>query len=520
MVHISGFRPVAVVVAVVGLAITGLLTWAAWVANDTSNASLLDLQARQTAATLSAALPGIQSQLEDAVTVAIDTNNPTTFKNFVSHNVGRSSLASVSLWQRSGGQTVLLATVGSEPQIVVNGAASTYFAAVEPSAQLQVTGILPGSPPRLGYAEFPPAGTSYLVYAETDLPADKRLKIAKGSPYSQLNFALYLGRTTDNSQLLESSVPTPFKGQHATVSVPFGNSAVTIVASAKTELTPIASQALPWIALGLGAALSLTSALIVENLSRRRRRAEELSAQLESLYSAQRSIAETLQHSLLPDQLPRVTGMEIGARYRPGARGVDVGGDWYDVIALDEDRFVFIVGDVSGRGVKAASVMASLRFAGRGFAMEGHGPAEILRHLAGLLDIGTDGHFATVLCGLVDVRRHEVTLANAGHLPPVLRADGSTTVVEAPPVAPIGVTAEGPADTRAIRVPERSFLLVYTDGLVERRGESLDDTIGRLQVCMLQDSPSVDVLLDSIIADLTDGAPDDDVAMLGLKWLT
>lgn len=520
MAEVSPFRPVAIVVAVVGLAITGVLTWAAWTANNSSNASLLQLQARQTASTLSAALPGIQSQLTDAVTVAIDTSNPATFKNFVSHNVGHSNLASVSLWQRTGGQTVLLATVGAEPRLVVDGQASTYFATVQPSAKLQVTSILPGSPPRLGYAEFPIGGSPYIVYAESALPADKHLDIPKGSPFSQLNFALYLGQSTDNSHLLESSVPTPVTGQHATVSVPFGNTAVTLVASPRTALTPSASQALPWIALGLGAALSLASALIAENLSRRRRHAEGLNAQLESLYSAQRSIAETLQHSLLPDELPHVSGMEIGARYRPGARGVDIGGDWYDVIALDEGRFVFIVGDVSGRGVKAASVMASLRFAGRGFALEGHGPAEILQHLAGLLDIGVDGHFATVLCGLVDVGRHEVTLANAGHLPPVLRANGSTTVVEAPPVAPIGVTAEAPSDTRAIRVPEGSLLLVYTDGLVERRGESLDDTIGRLQLCLLQDSPSVDVLLDNIIADLTDGAPDDDVAMLGLKWLT
>lgn len=514
-----GLRPVTVSVAVIGLLITGLLTWAAWTANDSSNSSLLDLQARQTASTLSAAIPGIQSQLADAVTVAIDTGNPATFQKFVSNNVGRSTLASVSLWQRSGTRTVLLATVGSEPQLVADGRVTAFFATVEPSPMLQVTRILPGSPPRLGFAEFPPGKSSYIVYAESPLPADKRLTIPKGSPFSQLNFALYLGRQTDNSALIESSVVTPVRGQHSTVRVPFGNTSITLVASPRTTLTPAVSQALPWIALGLGLALSLASAAIAENLSRRRRRAEEMNDELTSLYSAQRSIAETLQHSLLPEQLPQVSGMEIAARYSPGAQGVDIGGDWYDVVEVGHDRFVFIVGDVSGRGVKAASVMASLRFASRGFALEGHRPAEILGSLTRLLDVGSDAHFATVLCGLVDVGRHEVTLANAGHLPPLLRAGGSTTVLEAPPMAPIGVATAAPAETAAIRVPEGSLLLIYTDGLVERRGESLDETIDRLRSSLLQDSPSVDALLGSIIADLTDGTPDDDVAVLGLKWL-
>ena len=86
-------------------------------------------------------------------------------------------------------------------------------------------------------------------------------------------------------------------------------------------------------------------------------------------------------------------------------------------------------------------------------------------------------------------------------------------------MAPIGVATAAPVETPAIRVPEGSLLLIYTDGLVERRGKSLDETIDRLRSSLLQDSPSVDALLGSIIADLTDGTPDDDVAVLGLKWL-
>jgi serine phosphatase RsbU (regulator of sigma subunit) len=140
----------------------------------------------------------------------------------------------------------------------------------------------------------------------------------------------------------------------------------------------------------------------------------ERSSLASGLYAEQRSVAETLQHSLLLQALPSVSGVEIAARYLPGAEGVDIGGDWYDVVLLGGDRFAFVVGDVSGRGVRAASVVASLRFAARGFALEGHGPATILGHLARTLDFASEGRFATVLCGVIDTGRRKMVLGDAG----------------------------------------------------------------------------------------------------------
>jgi serine phosphatase RsbU (regulator of sigma subunit) len=143
------------------------------------------------------------------------------------------------------------------------------------------------------------------------------------------------------------------------------------------------------------------------------------------------------------------------------------------VVPLDEDRFVFVVGDVSGHDIRAAAVMASLNYACRAYALEGHAPEVIVGQLRRMLDVSRDGHLATVLCGLADVTAHRVTLANAGHLPPLVVGGADAGYPPIRPGAPIGLP--GPAATAAevavITVPAQGLLLAYTDGLIERRDE-------------------------------------------------
>lgn len=514
------WRPLAisVITLLVGLAITAVLAWAAAAANSRNSRSLLTLETRQAAASLTAALPSVQSQLSDALTVASDTNSARVFEKFLGDNPRHSTVAAESLWEKRAGGFHEVADVGAPLALMRDGRAAQFFAHLHPSPVLQVTGILPGSPPRVGFAEFPPGSAKYAVYAESRLPANERLKVSSSSAFSQLNFAFYLGHDTKPSQLIAASARTPISVSHATATVPFGDSALTLVATTRLPLTSELSRSLWWIVVLGGILLSLGSACLVEYSGRRRRLAEELSAELATMYAGERSIAETLQRSLLPSRLPDVNGMDIAARYLPGAQGVDVGGDWYDVVVLDEERFVFVVGDVSGRGVRAGAVMASLRFAGRGFALEGHPPAGILTQLGRMLDFASDEHFATVLCGLVDVGRHEVTFANAGHLPPVLVSGGTATALVIPPSPPIGVARDAAEPLPAVHIPAGATLLAYTDGLVERRGRTLDEAIERLKKCAVQPSGSLDDLLSRIVSDLTMDAPDDDIAIVALRW--
>jgi serine phosphatase RsbU (regulator of sigma subunit) len=278
---------------------------------------------------------------------------------------------------------------------------------------------------------------------------------------------------------------------------------------------------LPWIIGALGIAIALAAALLTERLVRRREDAERLAELNARLFSEQRGVAQTLQHSLLPEVLPEFPGLELAVRYVPGVDGVDIGGDWYDVIDVGLGQVLLVVGDVSGRGLRAATVMASLRYAIRAFASQGDSPEEILFKMSRLIDVGKDAHFATVLCGLVNVAERRVTYANAGHPNPLL-VTGTTgefvsTHVGAPiGVAPIGVARDAGVST-TVSVPEGGVLLAYTDGLFERRGENPDVSLARLRDAALG-YDSLDHLLDGLLRELTPDGGHDDTAILAVTW--
>ena len=201
-----------------------------------------------------------------------------------------------------------------------------------------------------------------------------------------------------------------------------------------------------------------------------------------------------------------------------GEEGVEVGGDWYDVIPLGEQRLLTVVGDVSGRGLRAATTMASLRYAIHAYAAQSDPPAEILTKLSGLLQIATTGQFATVLCAVLDMETHEVTLASAGHLPPLLLRDGRGDYLEPQVGPPIGVATGVAYTPLTVSVPRQATLLAFTDGLVERRGESIDRGLARLRDAALQADGNLPDLLGRLVGELRHGHSDDDTAIVGLRW--
>jgi serine phosphatase RsbU (regulator of sigma subunit) len=513
-------RRVAVLVLVSGLVLTLVLTWAAATASTRNNEALLRLQVRQTAATVSAALPSAQAQIADALTVARTTGSAQTFANFVRERGLQRGVVSESLWARLPSGSEELANVGKVPLLARGQQAPAFFAHLHSSDMLSVTGILPGSPRRVGYALVSKGDPSYLVYAESALPSDKTLRVPSSSPFDDLNYALFLGRSQEPSTLIASSLPVPIGGLEASASAPFGNTYITVVGTPKAPLVSWLSSALPWIVLVAGTILSCISAATVEYVARRRENAEHLSEELATLYAQQRSIATELQHALLPAELPMIDGVEIAARYLPGSVGVDVGGDWYDVIPLEPGRFMLIVGDVSGRGIAAATVMASLRFSSRAFVSEGQSPALVVANLRKTFELGHDGCFATVLCMRVDVEAREVELANAGHLSPLVRQHGTTSVVESVLGPPIGVGLDVTTESSSFCLAPGATMLAYTDGLVERRGESLDDGMSRLQRVVTLAPEPVELLVAEAVSEMTgEGAPDD-VVVIGVRWKT
>ena len=373
---------------------------------------------------------------------------------------------------------------------------------------------------RLGYA-YAATGpdTTYVVYAEAALPKNRRAQVDKNSAFADLDYSLYLGRSPSRDQLLASSTAgAVLEGRTASDRVPFGNSNLLLVMAAKKDLGGNLMGRLPWGLAAGGLLLTLAGAFLVERLLRRRDHAETLAKENSQLYKEQRTVAQTLQHSLLPDALPSVAGLALASRYVAGAEGVEIGGDWYDVMHLEDNQIVFVVGDVSGRGLRAATTMAELRYAVRAYAMQGDPPDVILTKVSRLISVGRDGHFATAVCGTLDLAARSLTLANAGHPEPLVVADGSARFVTTKIGPPLGVRYAGSYVASTLPIPLNGTLLAYTDGLIERREESLDVGLERLRNAALDITGSIDDMLTRVLAQAIPSGSADDTAILGLRW--
>jgi anti-sigma regulatory factor (Ser/Thr protein kinase) len=213
--------------------------------------------------------------------------------------------------------------------------------------------------------------------------------------------------------------------------------------------------------------------------------------------------------------LPRTV---LAARYLPAERGVEVGGDWYDVIELPDARVLLAIGDVVGHGVKAAAVMGQLKSALRAYALEGHGPAATLDRLKAMVRSTTGGGMiGTLLVAVFDPQTATLRYASAGHPPALVRSaggvvgylpDGRTT-----PLA-VGVQPAREAETV---LEDGSLLLLYTDGLIERRTEGLGAGLDRLERAVEDGPQELDELLDHLLSELRGEAPSsDDTALLAM----
>lgn len=233
------------------------------------------------------------------------------------------------------------------------------------------------------------------------------------------------------------------------------------------------------------------------------------------LYDREHRFAETLQRALLPRSLPLTEGIECAVRYLPAAEERVVGGDWYDVIPLGGARVGLAVGDVAGHGPSAATAMGQMRNALRALATTIPSPATVLEAFNAFVCGQLPEEMATVVYLVVDTAAGTLTYANAGHLPPLLvGADGDPAFLEAGLGPPIGVGVEyGYADERR-GLPPQSRLVVYTDGLVERRERAIDEGLEQLRrVSRSQSDP--DSLCDALLSHMVAGVRlQDDAAVL------
>ncbi|MFF2958400.1 SpoIIE family protein phosphatase [Streptomyces sp. NPDC057963] len=235
-------------------------------------------------------------------------------------------------------------------------------------------------------------------------------------------------------------------------------------------------------------------------------------------YGHEHTIALELQRSLLSEPRPPHPHIEIATRYLPADRSVMVGGDWFDVIPLRDGRHLNAMGDVMGHGVEAAVAMSHYRSLLRMFADDEMPPHRILERLDRMVERSGMDRAATCLLVVVDRSGTACEVASAGHLPPVLIDPGKagTRVPDEVPVGPPLGTGFGGYRTASMRFGPGTVLFLYTDGLVERRGEDIDVSVGRLGELTLPASGSLDLLLDEVLRRFGPGA-EDDIAVLASR---
>ncbi|KQX49725.1 MULTISPECIES: SpoIIE family protein phosphatase [unclassified Streptomyces] len=231
------------------------------------------------------------------------------------------------------------------------------------------------------------------------------------------------------------------------------------------------------------------------------------------LYTTQREAALTLQRSLTNSALPAVAGLELTGRYLP-ASAHDVGGDWFDAIALPGGRTGLVIGDVMGHGIHAAAVMGQLRTAVRTLARHDIAPARMLSSLdAVVADLGEDT-MATCVYAVHDPATGGWAVARAGHPPPaVATPDGTITFLDGPPGTPLGTGAHD-FGTQEVALPAGGLLVLYTDGLIEARDRDLDEGMRQLGRALRHLDRPLDALCDEVLEQLLVGPAQDDVAIL------
>ncbi|KJY16103.1 PAS/PAC sensor protein [Streptomyces sp. NRRL S-104] len=263
------------------------------------------------------------------------------------------------------------------------------------------------------------------------------------------------------------------------------------------------------------------------------------------LYRREHERALILQRSLLPPGDPEAAGLDIACRYLPGNAATEVGGDWFDVIELPGHRTALVVGDVMGRGLRAAVAMGELRTAVRTLALLDLEPAEVLTALDEIArGLGAPGgsqqasraalhsrdsdrsevYLATCVYAVYDPVTRRCTIANAGHMPPVLVSPNHTgpgedrepmpaLLLEVPPGLPLGVGGE-PFEEVEVELPEGALLALYTDGLVESRDHPLEEGLRGLRAALADPVRPLEDVCDHVLNTLDTRHGEDDIALL------
>jgi len=501
-------RGLPLVILIAGLALFfGLATASRALYNQTEN-RLLGQRTNEAAQALQISVGNLKAPLDAAAALALATDgDPAKFAALIGPYVGpgpKKSFSSASLYRV--GSTTPITTVGIPTSLAIDGDdATTAMLTSAPENPFVVVNLLHSDARRLGYAvaDAPKDAAKYVVYGERTLNADPNARQRNDQPFAQLDYAIYLGDQVAADHLLTSSLrDLPIEGRTAQKAVPFGNSELLLVMRPIGHLSGDLFAGLWWIVAITGVIVATAFALLVRRLLDRGDVAEELATENERLFGEQREIAETLQLSLLPQHLVAPQGCEVAARYWPAGSANLIGGDFYDMFAVDEHRWGVAIGDVCGKGIEAAALTGLARHTLRAAARNSTTPDEVLRAVHRALRDHEPSTFCTACFAFVeraggDAYRIEMSLG--GHPQPLLRrANG---FVE--PVGKLGMLLgilEPTLSNTVVCLEADDMLVFYTDGLTDapaQQAVSVDELATLLQLAGQQ---PIEDLADSIRA--------------------
>ena len=251
----------------------------------------------------------------------------------------------------------------------------------------------------------------------------------------------------------------------------------------------------------------------VQDVTRQREAARALQEATTAL-EHERELVQRLQEAVAPSMLPQVPEFEIAYRYQPAEPGF-VGGDWYDTLELNDGSTLLVIGDVAGHGLSAAATMSQLRTALRVAAQHSASPSALLASMSRFIESSRPDAFATMLVARLDQYSGECVIASAGHLPPLVCGESGADFLPVAAGPPISAAVGRRFEELTFTLPREHCLLFYTDGLVERRGEIIDDGLERLRRAAHLSCGDGTTLAESVMRELfTDYRPTDDVAVL------
>jgi hypothetical protein len=520
-----GIRRLSLAVLILMLAITVVGALAARAAVKDQEAILLHERTNEIGLVLTSDIGALPGPLDVLGGVLRATHNSAAAFRQASAAAAVGSAQPVTfalIRKTSAGFVVVLANGAGlhRGQLITDQRAVAFQRALSTTQLVPTAVIGSGTSRALGFVVGPPvapAGT--VLYRQDTIGPVAAPRQSATAPFSELDVMIYASPHPQASQLLaETSSSLPRNGPVRTQPLAAGAATWTLQTAAVHPLVGATTEDAPLIVVIGGIVLAVLVALVIDVETRRRKGAVEL-------YDTEHRVAETLQRSLLP-VLPLMSGLDLAARYLPGAAHQEIGGDWFDVFELGNGRVGVVIGDVVGHDIAAAAAMAKIQASLRAYAWAGSGPAAVLDRLDGLISTYAISELATVFYGVLDpaddLGNRSMTFANAGHPSPLIRhPDGNVGDVTAARSVLLGAPSQ-PGATRSqatVTLTAGSTLMFFTDGLVEIPGESLTDSLAQLRDTLTAAPADVgaEALCELVLAHVDPQRLRDDVAVLAVQ---